>query len=830
MSRWLAALLAVSSAVALRAQDAAPVTTLPPGQAALPDAGIGFTWAGIAGLFSGGAENPAVHRPEPWSLDGDTPYVQRFGLAYDGGDGVGFRDGLTAFEFMTPLRGDQVWDNLFLDGRFSVLNNATTAANVGIGYRWYNRDQNRIYGLNAFFDFRQTDLNQFHQAGVGVESLGPILDFRANAYIPDVGEIVGPVPGVFFGHLLVTNRDEIAMTGGDVEAGLCLLDTDRFQTRIFGGGYYFYGHRNDDAVGWKARAEATLDQQLWVDAQVQQDDVFGTTASIGVAIRCLKRQLPPAPQALQPMDHMFFRRAGDAAAANIAHRLSAPIERLQLIVLSQQPEIATDPGGTPLNFLHVVNGGAGDGTFENPYGTLTAALADAAAGTSIIYTPQGGAFVENITLVAGAQVLSNGPVQHVETQFGRSRLPFSGSGTVFSDLPTLTGDVAMADDSRFSGFDVTGQVAATGVSDFTIANTRIDNAAGDALVITGADAATLDTLSLESTAGGGLVLDDSSADISNVTVTTASTDGVAILTAATDRTVAIQGLTIGNASAFGVNVNIAGAGSLTLTVTGPNSIASVGNALDAALSGGSTGDLFLSLDTTTLSSSGGAGINLDGTAGAGTLYIASLSDNVIALGGGGGLLADTVTFDADPTTGAIDTVNAGTLTVGDSDTAVEITGDGVALIDPTGSLGFTTLDVFNSGGTGLFVDTKGGGTTFTLATGTDSTIVTSGGLALSLDPLDVNLAFDGVTSSASPTSGVFIDTTTGTIQIAATTISGAVGTAIVVQNTPAPLSVNFGTTVIDSTVSDVFADNIDTTVGNGANLSIDFDTLTITGP
>jgi hypothetical protein len=189
-----------------------------------------------------------------------------------------------------------------------------------------------------------------------------------------------------------------------------------------------------------------------------------------------------------------------------------------------------------------------------------------------------------------------------------------------------------------------------------------------------------------------------------------------------------------------------------------------------------------------------------------------------------------VTFDADPTTGAIDQVDAGTLTIGDSDAAVEITGDGVRLLDPTGSLAFTTLDIFNSGGTGLLVDTKGGGTTFSLTTGPDSTIVTSGGPAMSLDPLDVNLAFDSVQSTGSPTNGIFIDTTTGTLQIAATTISNSVLPSIVIQNTPAPLSANFGTTVITSLISDVFADNIDTTVGNGANLSIDFSTLTITGP
>ena len=135
------------------------------------------------------------------------------------------------------------------------------------------------------------------------------MDFRANAYIPDVGDIVGPVPGLFVEHLLITNRDEIAMTGGDAEVGLCLLDIDRFQARVFGGGYYFYGHRNDDAVGWKARGElAASISSSGSMRTVQQDDVFGTTFSVGVAIRYLKRQPPPAAQAPKPMDHMFFRR------------------------------------------------------------------------------------------------------------------------------------------------------------------------------------------------------------------------------------------------------------------------------------------------------------------------------------------------------------------------------------------------------------------------------------------------------------------------------------------------------------------------------------------
>src|SRR5690606_9843109 len=128
--------------------------------------------------------------------------------------------------------------------------------------------------------------------------------------------------------------------------------------------------------------------------------------------------------------------------------------------------------------------------------------------------------------------------------------------------------------------DVTGQITATGVSGFTIDNTRVDNAAGDAIIISNAASATLENVSLESTAGRGLWLISSSADISNLTVTTASTDGIDILVAGTDRTIALENVSIANASGFGIDVNLNGIGALDLTLSGTSSISSVGNAID----------------------------------------------------------------------------------------------------------------------------------------------------------------------------------------------------------------------------------------------------------
>jgi hypothetical protein len=751
--------------------------------------------------------------PEIWAFDDTTPWVQRFGIAERIGDGLGYQDSYTTFEFFTPIRGDQRWENLFLDARMNASNNGTLGANIGVGYRVLNDEWNRIFGVNAYFDHMETELTHiFQQFGVGVESLGPLFDVRANVYIPDVGASRGQVANRFTGHILIINRDIVSMPGADVEIGGRLPVLWGVQGSAYVGAYHFDGRGTPNATGWKARAQIEFNEWAWGDVQYQDDDLFGQTFSVGIALRYRHRWEPPATPAYRSMDHLFFRRPG-SDWRDIGHRLSDPVERLQYIVTTSDPQIARDSTGTPLNFLHVVPGAAGvTGTFEDPFGTLGAALADAAAGTSYIYTPEGGDFVENVTLVPGAQVLSNGPIQRVPTTLGQQRLPFSGRSIDLSDLPTVLGDVAMDDDSRFSGFDVTGQLTATGVMGFTVDNSVIENPAGNAVVLTGVDSGTLDNLRITSGAGIGLVIADS----------------IDVSAAATDRVVDFNNLTVTAAGAVGLDVTLTGAGNLTINLDGTNSIATTGTAFNAITAGGSTGDLVLSIEGTTFSSTAGAGINVNGVAGAGTTFISSFADNSVTRAATGGALFDTVTFDADPTTVAIDQVDGRSLTIGASNSN-NLVGDGLRLLDPTGDLKFTTLNIFNRNGTGLLVDTKGGGTTFNLET-EGGTIITTNGAAMSLDPLTVDLVFAQVQSTNSPTSGIFIDTTSGRITIDSTILNGSTNPAVFITNTPAPLTVHLGDLSIESTISDNFDDNVDTSVNNMGNVTVTTESVSIEGP
>ena len=94
----------------------------------------------------------------------------------------------------------------------------------------------------------------------------------------------------------------------------------------------------------------------------------------------------------------------------------------------------------------------------------------------------------------------------------------------------------------------------------------------------------------------------------------------------------------------------------------------------------------------------------------------------------------------------------------------------------------------------------------------------------------VTMAFSEVTSTNAPGSAVFLDEVRGQIAIAQMQIIDSANTAIVVQNTPAALVLNFGDTTIDSLTGPTQADNVDLTTNNGNNVTLVFSRLRIIFP
>ena len=322
--------------------------------------------------------------------------------------------------------------------------------------------------------------------------------------------------------------------------------------------------------------------------------------------------------------------------------------------------------------------------------------------------------------------------------------------------------------------------AASGSTTFSQANVT---ASGNSVRIT-------DNLGLVTLNGGamsagqnGVQIDNSDVNLNNVSVN-AGNDGVVVNNGATDRTVNIDSLSVNSAGGQGLELNVNGTGTLTSNITN-STISSTGNAFDAATSAAG-GDLVLALDNNTLSSSASAAADVNGSLG-GTITVTSLADNTVLAGGTGGMLFDTVTFDSDLTTVGNQQVSGGNTTIGASSSRVQ--GDGVRLIDVSGDLAFNNLDIFNNNGTGLLVDTKTGGTTFNLVTGS-GTIDTTNGTAMFLDPLTVNMNLTSVSSTSAGGNGVHFDEVAGTINIGTVNVSESGGNGVLIENSSANIDFN----------------------------------------
>jgi len=204
-----------------------------------------------------------------------------------------------------------------------------------------------------------------------------------------------------------------------------------------------------------------------------------------------------------------------------------------------------------------------------------------------------------------------------------------------------------------------------------------------------------------------------------------------------------------------------------------------GHGLDARTAGGNLeldlrDNLFVAEHATI------AGMNLDGT-GAGTLFVTNFANNAMpgAMDAtnpsvGSGLLMDTVTFDADPSDADFtgDVVAAGTLDLGAAGDRVGILG--ARLLNVSGNLDFTQLDVRNGAGVGFELTGTGtfnaaAGTGFRLAVG-GGTIDTIGGLALDLDPATMAATFTSVSASGAG-AGVSLVNLDGTLTIQGGTIT-----------------------------------------------------------
>ncbi len=331
---------------------------------------------------------------------------------------------------------------LFVDAGGFAAYNPSGGANVGIGWRWYNDDFDRITGINGWWDFDAGNERPYNQFGVGFESLGRYLDYRANGYFPieasttKLGTAITGPARFYTNYMFLNrfNRYETVYTGFDLEMGGPLPFTGKYGLNAYVGTYFFVGRDVGNVNGVSARLQGQINEDWTVGAQVTHDSVFETNAQMQITLT-----IPDgAPSRwLRPL--------------SVRDRLTAPVVRNYRVVTNDHtewnPEVAINPVNNQPFFVVFVDpnktAGTGTGTFEDPYSQISQfddlALAQKSGINYIIVSPRDDN--TSIQLDTGVTLLSN---QHllstsVQSTFTALQGTFDLPGFVEdAELPVLS--------------------------------------------------------------------------------------------------------------------------------------------------------------------------------------------------------------------------------------------------------------------------------------------------------------------------------------------------------------------------------------------------------
>lgn len=423
---------------------------------------------------------PASAAPEPPAF---APVDPRYSLRYDGGNGVGYRNGFFLLETFYPFAqvpGESLgFGNArvlnYMDGRFWEVQ-------LGGGSRWVVGDSGAVFGVNAFYDGRNTDLRWYNQIGFGAELIGERWDLRANVYIPIGRQFVGAgtretLSGPrFLGTNIAFDRTRVSqfessMGGVDVEVGRRLPNFfPNVRSTAYLGFYHFSNDRVQTANGIRGRLETWVNDNLSLHMGVQQDAVFDTTFTGGVAF------------------HFGGPRRG-SGGYGVESRLAAPVSRQPAMVIQRKnqstrtSELAVDPAtGAPIEVRHANSGAAagGDGSVERPFNTLGGLQTGSAPG-QILFVHAGSAFSgEAIVLQANQRFLGEGIAHQFAARQGTFSLPRATGGTALPiiGLSPMTA-VTLASGNEVSGFQIFGAgvngITGTGIAGANLNRNTLTN-------------------------------------------------------------------------------------------------------------------------------------------------------------------------------------------------------------------------------------------------------------------------------------------------------------------------------------------------------------------
>lgn len=461
-------------------------------------------------------------------------YESPLQFGFQGGSTYVNPDWLFTVEHFRPIGNRKIGSDelvTYVDARFG-LGKERRAANFGTGVRHYSKLMNTIADVNFWYDYDWTDTNRFNQFTFGGQVQNEWLTARLHIYEPLGDDIktarfsaTDSTP-VFVAQQLSFSRfrvDELAYEGFDAEVG-GILTTPWTESRLYCGIYHFESDSAEHELdGVSARVEQQVGSNCIASLGVTNDDVTDTS----VMFR-LTWEIGGVPRG-------YF---GDT----IKHRLAeAPRRNYNMVLLEQttlDPLIATSAAsGNTINVIHASSlvGGAGNGSFTQPFTSLADAAASAAgtAGEDIILAHAGSVFDgQGIMLPDDTRFLGDGIDHTVETaEFGVVTLPRANGQTtrpIIRNAPSAAAAVQLASGVELNNINVEmaqgdGVLANAVSGSVLVRNVSVDGATDGLSVRNSLSTAdfTFDSLSVANTMDQGIELanNDSGATIAFTGVT-----------------------------------------------------------------------------------------------------------------------------------------------------------------------------------------------------------------------------------------------------------------------------------------------------------------------
>ena len=363
----------------------------------------------------------------PEAVCEQSPRHMRVVARYTTPQGIGYNHGYTTLEgFFAPnhfLRGTWL---PFVDLRGHLFDNGKFAVNAGVGCRYLSAS--RLWGINSYYDYRNTTHQHYNQVAVGFESLGDLWDFRLNGYLP-LGWKQSPFRNFTFGrfhgnNMLIRATQDFALKGANAEVGLHVDHFKRAPLYFAAGPYYLTGK---GATTWGGELRAAVDlfrPYVRLEARTAYDHFFKWTGQGEISL------------SFSFGGRGQTKSCGEAITPDM--RAMQPVARNEIIPTGELHDLfsAINPAtGEPYFFAFFDNTSHSDGTFESPYTTLAAVDGDILyifPGDGSAYDTSGGGS-EGLLLKQSQRLLGASTVQHIPTTRGVIAIP-----ALATTLPLVT--------------------------------------------------------------------------------------------------------------------------------------------------------------------------------------------------------------------------------------------------------------------------------------------------------------------------------------------------------------------------------------------------------